>query len=41
MQIYRGARVGGKCVTGEYARIGLNAVVVGNPGQVMKIEGKR
>ncbi len=52
VQIYHGAMVGGNCVIGEYSQIGLNAVVldrdippysvvVGNPGAVVKIEGKR
>jgi len=48
VQIYHGAMVGGNCVIGEYAQIGLNAVVldqdippyaivVGNPAKVVKI----
>lgn len=52
VQIYHGAMVGGNCVIGEFAQIGLNAVVlnrdippyavvVGNPGQVVKIWDKR
>ncbi len=52
VQIYHGAMVGGSCTIGEYAQIGLNAVVwnqdippyavvVGNPGRVIKIAGKR
>lgn len=51
-QIYHGAMVGGNCVIGEYAQIGLNAVVldrdippyavvVGNPGKVVKIGDRR
>ena len=51
VQIYHGAMVGGNCVIGEYAEIGLNAVVlhhdippyasvVGN-GLVVKIDGER
>ena len=49
VQIYHGAMVGGNCIIGEYAQIGLNAVildqdvppyaiVVGNPAQVVKIK---
>ncbi len=52
VQIYHGAMVGGSATIGEYAQIGLNAVVwnqdvppysvvVGNPGRVIKVEGKR
>jgi serine acetyltransferase len=52
VQIYHGAMVGGNCVIGEFAQIGLNAVVlnrdippyaivVGNPAQVVKIWDKR
>ncbi|MBC7253842.1 MAG: serine O-acetyltransferase [Actinobacteria bacterium] len=52
VQIYHGAMVGGSAVIGEYAQIGLNAVVwnqdvppysvvVGNPGRVIKVEGRR
>jgi serine acetyltransferase len=48
VQIYHGAMVGGDCVIGEYSQIGLNsvvlnrdippyAIVVGNPGKVIKI----
>jgi serine O-acetyltransferase len=51
VQIYHGAMVGGNCIIGEYAEIGLNAVVlhrdippyasvVGN-GLVVKIDGER
>ncbi len=51
VQIYHGAMVGGDCIIGEYAEIGLNAVVldrdippyatvVGN-GLVVKIDGER
>jgi len=52
VQIYHGAMVGGNCVIGEFAQIGLNAVVlnrdippyaivVGNPGKVVKIWDKK
>lgn len=52
VQIYHGAMVGGNCTIGEFAQIGLNAVVldrdippyavvVGNPGQVVKIGDER
>ena len=52
VQIYHGAMVGGNCVIGEFAQIGLNAVVlnrdippyaivVGNPAQVVKIWDKK
>jgi serine O-acetyltransferase len=52
VQIYHGAMVGGSAIIGEYAEIGLNAVVwnqdvppysvvVGNPAQVIKVEGKK
>ncbi len=52
VQIYHGAMVGGNCVIGEYAQIGLNAVildqdvppyasVVGNPARVVKIRDKK
>lgn len=52
VQIYHGAMVGGSAIIGEYAQIGLNAVVwnqdvppysvvVGNPARVIKVEGKR
>jgi serine O-acetyltransferase len=52
VQIYHGAMVGGNCIIGEFAQISLNAVVldrdippyavvVGNPGQVVKIRGER
>ncbi len=52
VQIYHGAMVGGSATIGEFAEIGLNAVVwdqdvppyatvVGNPGRVIKIAGKR
>jgi serine O-acetyltransferase len=52
VQIYHGAMVGGNAIIGEYAQIGINAavwnqdvppyaVVVGNPAQVIRIEGKR
>jgi serine O-acetyltransferase len=52
VQIYHGAMVGGNAIIGEFAEIGLNAVVwnqdippyavvVGNPARVIKIEGKR
>ena len=48
VQIYHGAMVGGNCIIGEFAQIGLSAVVldrdippyaivVGNPGKVVKI----
>ncbi len=50
--IYHGAKVGGHCVVGEFAQVGLNAVsifqdippyavVVGNPGRVVKILGEK
>ncbi len=52
VQIYHGAMVGGSCTIGEYAQIGLNAVVwnqdippyaavVGNPAKVVKIWDKK
>lgn len=52
VQIYHGAMVGGNCTIGEYAQIGLNAVVldqdippyavvVGNPARVVKIWDKK
>jgi serine O-acetyltransferase len=52
VQIYHGAMVGGNAVIGEYAQIGLNAVVwnqdippyaivVGNPAMVIKIWDKK
>jgi len=52
VQIYHGAMVGGSAVIGEYAQIGLNAVVwnqdippyavvVGNPARVIKIWDKK
>lgn len=52
VQIYHGAMVGGNCIIGEFAQIGLNAVildrdippyatVVGNPGLVVKIGDER
>lgn len=52
VQIYHGAMVGGNCIIGEFAQISLNAVVldrdippyavvVGNPGQVVKIRDER
>jgi len=52
VQIYHGAMVGGNCIIGEFAQIGLNAVVldrdippyavvVGNPGLIVKIGDKR
>lgn len=52
VQIYHGAMVGGNCIIGEFAQIGLNAVVldrdippyavvVGNPGKVVKIGGEK
>jgi serine O-acetyltransferase len=52
VQIYHGAMVGGNCVIGEFAQIGLNAVVlnrdippyaivVGNPVKVVKIWDKK
>lgn len=52
VQIYHGAMVGGNCVIGEFAQIGLNAVVldrdippyavvVGNPGRVVKIGDRK
>ncbi len=50
--VYHGARVGGNMTIGEYARIGVNttvvrrdippyATVVGNPGKVIVIEGRK
>ena len=52
VQIYHGAMVGGNCIIGEFAQIGLNAVVldrdippyavvVGNPGLIVKVGDKR
>ena len=52
VQIYHGAMVGGNCIIGEYAQIGLNAVildrdvppygvVVGTQGMVVKVGDKR
>lgn len=52
VQIYHGAMVGGNCIIGEYAQIGLNAVVldrdippyavvVGTEGMVVKIGDER
>ncbi|MFW6113942.1 MAG: serine O-acetyltransferase [Actinomycetota bacterium] len=52
VQIYHGAMVGGSAIIGEYAQIGLNAVVwnqdvppysvvVGNPGRVIRVKGKK
>ena len=52
VQVYHGAVVAGNCVIGEYAQIGLNAVVlnqdippyaavVGNPARVVKIGFER
>lgn len=52
VQIYHGAMVGGSATIGEYAQIGLNAVVwnqdvppyavvVGNPGRVIRIWDKK
>ena len=52
VQIYHGAMVGGSAIIGEYAQIGLNAVVwnqdvppyavvVGNPARVVKIGDRK
>ncbi len=52
VQVYHGAVVAGSCTIGEYAQIGINsvvldqdippyAIVVGNPGRVVKIGNQR
>ena len=52
MAIFHGAKVGGNCIIGEYAQIGVNSVVldkdippygvvVGIPGRVIRIGDRK